>query len=392
MTSYSKSYDLEALMKLESDGVVLSGVGETSGSINLNALIGKLQTSSGATATSTFTVSVKANNRWSNDTTFTVDVVKPTFKVSAYPGNIWTKEFTMNALEEDSVKTGDYSVISKNISYQYSSDGKTWTAMSSDLRKSGLTANTKYYIRGLYRGAVAGEVTELSTYPQTALENGSLDDYSVSGEDGSALKNYGAVYSWTGWATLNELTCDYCVGTAYAYNTRSGTRTAATAYSGTSAWIATIGWGYGGTIWSTKYQTPGELFLGTLTDVNHDKDTATKTYGISYESRPTALSFVYKYEPYNSDISDIFIQVCHDDDVLGSAELKQSSTVSSYTKATLNISYDNDKVTLKPNKLIVVFRSGTNTSVKNYGSSGSNGVRYVGSVLTVDDISLVYGK
>ena len=280
--------------------------------------------------------------------------------------------------------------------YQFSNDGNNWTNLGEDLRKADLTPGTTYYIRGVYRGEIASERVEVKTYPIIQLNNSNLEAYSQEGKDGNPFDNYGARFYWVNWATLNELTCDYCPWTAYAYNTRSGTRpvSGSEAYSGTSAWIATIGWGYGGTTGNTKYQTPGELFLGSLTDVNHDKDTATKNYGTSYDSHPTHIKFMYKYIPYENDQSDIYIQILHDDIILGDASLQETATLETYTEGMLTINYDKEieKMGLLPNRIILVFRSGINNYVNNYGNSGKNGVRFVGSELYIDDISLIYDK
>lgn len=373
--------------------------GTNTGLFDFTAMTSSLQTlSGGADAVNTINLRVKANNRWSSEETTSYQIIttKPIFHVSVYPGNIWTKEFTMNHLLEEEVESGDYSKLSSNMMYQFSSNGNDWTNLGDDLRKADLTSGTTYYIRGVYRGEIASERVEVKTYPIIQLNNSNLEAYSQEGKDGNPFDDYGARFYWVNWATLNELTCDYCPWTAYAYNTRSGTRpvSGSEAYSGTSAWIATIGWGYGGTTGNTKYQTPGELFLGSLTDVNHDKDTATKNYGTSYDSHPTHIKFMYKYIPYENDQSDIYIQILHDDIILGDASLQETATLETYTEGMLTINYDKEieKMSLLPNRIILVFRSGINNYVNNYGNSGKNGVRFVGSELYIDDISLIYDK
>lgn len=51
---------------------------------------------------------------------------------------------------------------------------------------------------------------------------------------------------------------------------------------------------------SISYKSAGRLFLGNYT---YDHNTNTELYeeGIEFTSRPSALSFTYKYEPYGSD-------------------------------------------------------------------------------------------
>lgn len=370
------------------------------GTLDFAPLIATLQTNAGTTTVNTITLRLKANDRWSDEKTAAtsnqITVEKPEFGVKALPGNIWTKEFTLSPLSDDLVTTGkgSFTKLSQQMSYQFSTDGTTWEMLDSDLRKAGLAAATTYYVRGLYRGAVPGYTCEVKTYPLTSLPNGGLEDYQeVSGKDGST-GDYGLRYEWTGWTTLNELTCDYGVGVACSYNSRSGTRPTTTSQNGNAAWIATIGWGYGSTAQTIfgktiKYKTPGELFLGSLSNVDHSNDTATKQYGIDYNSHPSGLSFYYQYIPYDNDQTDIFIQIWSDDTLLGEGNFNQNNTINTFTKYTININYLTGKEAFTPNKLVVVFRSGTNSSVE---KKEINQVYYVGSQLYIDEVALVYDK
>lgn len=371
------------------------GISVSDDNINLNNLLAQIQTNAGETTTNTIEVDVKANNRWSSEDeaanrTYTITCNKPVFKVDAYPGNIWTKEFTMNALREEQVESGDFSKISQNIKYQYSTDKDKWTDLGDDLRQANLTPGTTYYIRGLYRDAVPGEVAEVMTYPVIALENGGLENASISkGNDNKLATDYGALYVWPSWGTLNELTCEYAVGAARSFNSRSGTRPSSdlpeTINSGKSIWISTIGYGYGGT--SYKKVSPGELYLNE--DGNNGK---------ILESRPTGVSFYYKYAPFKNDKSDISIKIFCDEILLGEGYLQQTETVSSYMLYTLNINYNNgaDEIKLHPNRMELVFKSGFNTEVELRGKAGILTIyedpAYRGSELYIDDVSLVYDK
>lgn len=386
-------------------GITLPEIGTTDASFDLSPLLAKLQTNAGVATANTIEIDVKANNRWSSEEIegqetpnlkYTLVCNKPEFMVSAYPGNIWTKEFTMNALMEDQVTKGDFSKLSANMKYQFSTNGESdWTDLGEDLRKADLVPGITYYVRGVYRNEVCSNPVAVSTYPIIELENGNLDVVTNTNED----INYGKIYSWSGWSTLNELTCDNAVGTQCWYNTRSGTQPVIGINNSNAAWIATIGWGYGstnvGVLWggdsgTIKYITPGELFLGSLKDVDHNSDTANKNYGIIYSSHPTSVHFKYKYIPYDGDNTDIFIQVLYDDIVLGKSELKQSSTVETWVDGQLDIIYNNENLHLKPNKLILVFKSGVKEAVER--NKKVNDVLRVGSQLFIDDISLVYDK
>lgn len=389
-------------------GITLPLIGVTEAALDFSSLVPQLMTDNGAAVSSVIEVDAKANNRWSSDKeadalarTFTLNCNKPVFHVSIYPGNIWTKEFTVNHLLAEDVESGDYEALGQKMRYQFSTNGTDgWTDLGKDLRKADLIPGTTYYIRGLYRDVIESEAVAVTTYPQIALENGGLQGGSISYGSDKRGSKYGAVYVWSGWASLNELTCDdthaFIAGNT-AFNSRSGTRVTTDARQngdGEAVWISTIGWGYGGTSYHTI--TPGELFLGSLANVNHDNDTATKSYGISYASHPTSLRFWYKYAPFNGDKSDIYIQILgNEGEVLGKASLNEANIISSYTECLLDIEYDEAYLAVVPAKLVVVFKTGNNLSVEARGDTsviGEGDPAYRGSELYIDDISLVYDK
>lgn len=388
-------------------GITLPEIGTTGAILDLSPLLDKLQTNAGVQTRNSIEIDVKANNRWSSEVIdgqetpnlkYTLVCNKPEFTVSAYPGNIWTKEFTMNALMEDQVTKGDFSKLSKKMKYQFSTNGESdWDDLGEDLRKADLTPGTTYYIRGVYRGEVCSDPVAVSTYPIIELENGGLEGSSIVKGADKNNSEYGAVYAWNGWSTLNELTCDKCTiiitwGNT-AFNSRSGTRPSSVVPEGStgssSAWIMTMGYGYGG--WSgPESYTPSELFLGSYSNG--------KNYGIPFSSRPDKLDFYYKYYPYNNDKSDIYIQIKgKNGELLGSASLNEVNTVDQFSKASLEIKYDETYKNIEPETLIIVFKSGFNTDVKDYGTgskTGNNSAEpsHRGSELYIDDISLVYGK
>ena len=149
--------------------------GSTEGVIDFAGVTSGMLTHDGGQDTDNIiAVRVKANDRWSDAGMYTIRTVKPVFKVGYYPGNVWTKEFTLNTLTADSVKTGNLDKFT-DIAYEFSADGNSWEAMPGDLRKAGLSPGTSYYVRAKYRGEVPGEKVEVKTYPQTMLENGSLE-------------------------------------------------------------------------------------------------------------------------------------------------------------------------------------------------------------------------
>lgn len=398
---YSVSVPEDKKKVEETLGITLPEIGDEKASLDLSALVSQLQTKAGETVSNTIEVDVKANDRWSSEAisgqenpsrVYTLECKKPIFRVNAYPGNIWTKEFTMNPLMEEQVESGDFATLSKDMKYQFSLNGETdWADFGEDLRKAELTPGTTYYIRGLYRGEVPGEVVEVRTYPIIELENGNLSSYNiVKGKDGDKWNGYGAQFEWNSWATLNELTTPNCPVTSYSYNSRSGSRPVSEVRPGSNdnvaVWIITIGYGYGGTNSNPKNITPSELFLGKYNEK-----------GIDFSSRPTGLHFWYKYSPFKGDKSDISIILFSGEQEIAKGILQEEETVSSYKECTLKIDYNEQYKHLSPDKISVIFKSGFNLDVESRESGGltsSNTAnpKFRGSELYIDDISLIYDK
>lgn len=410
--SLNKAYTLSELSEedrtaLTEAGVVLPAIGLKEASLDFTNLVAKFTGSTTGEALSNVIIldEVKANNRTlEGNQTYTIQTSAPDFNLVVYPGNTWTKQFTANT----EITHGNADVIRKGMTFEYRlADSEEWIS-SPDSIIDGLPQDkekeTAYQVRGIF-GKHYTEVVNAKTYPAIPLENGGLEGGYVSyGEDKNSSE-YGAVYIWDNWSTLNELTCDKCTIIFWtwgntAFNSRSGTRPASPregSLGSQSAWIMTMGYGYGG--WSgPQIITPSELFLGTLTNVNHDDDTATKNYGLGHKSRPTGLKFYYKYAPYNGDKSDIYIQMKGvNGEILGSASLNETNTVSSFIETTLNIEYEAQYKELEPETIVVVFKSGVNADVKDYGTGDKTGINsaepsHRGSELYIDDVELVYSK
>ncbi len=387
--SLNKTYTLSELsaedrVALTGAGIVLPEIGATNASLDFSGLAAKLTGATGETLSNSITLEeVKANDRTQGEAqVYTIETLAPEFSLTVYPGDTWTKQFTATT----EITHGNSEVILKDMAYEYSTDGTSWTTVQSS-EVTGLTPGTGYKVRGKFRGYVT-EVIDVATYPVIELTNGGLEEYSnVNGGTvtGGAFQNYGAQYEWTGWATLNELTACYCAWAAYSGNSRSSTMPKEHIRPGsdgqTSTWIVTMGY-RPGAAGSSAHYTPGELFLG----IYNEK-------GIDYNSRPTGVNFWYQYTPYDGDTSDIYIKVYSNDTEIGSGQLQETRTMDNYENYTMEITYNEQALSLKPTKLVLVFKSGFNTSTRDVtNSNNSEDPRFQGSSLYIDDISLVYDK
>lgn len=389
------------------------GVALADNQLDLQGLIAQLHTNAGTATANKVEVDVRANNRWSSEDTqanrvYTLTCQKPVFRIDAYPGNIWTKEFTVNALRSEQVESGDFGKLGAEMSYQYSADGSQWTTIAEDLRQTGLSPNTEYYIRGLYRGEVPGEAVKIKTYPEIALENGDMEDWTKEGPANRHTYWY-VMYPWKDnrvyWNTVNLTTTQdgeirttgLNVFPPYAWTTyvaNSGTISTTDSHSGQAALIRTVGWGEGSTAGGdasfVTNVTPGELYLGTYDLASHQP-----VYGIAYASRPTAVRFWCKYEPKSTDklIAQIVV-LDKDGATIGSATLPEAETgAMGWDEKTLTLQYSDPMK--EPAKMYILFKSGTLTDsgIMDLPTFGNlSDAESVGSKLYIDNVELVYGK
>ena len=168
--------------------------------------------------------------------------------------------------------------------------------------------------------------------------------------------------------------------------------------------IATVGWGNNSWAFSPgtpEYVTPGCLYIGTYDENNHQQ-----VYGKPFNSRPVAVEFYYKYYSYNNDKTTPYVLVkAADGSTIGYGLLRIEQSVANFTKGVIYISYED--ITKKAATFTVVFLSsdkpeghkdGSDSARPPYKSikgsagalSGYNDSRHIGSVLTVDDVKLVY--
>ena len=163
----------------------------------------------------------------------------------------------------------------------------------------------------------------------------------------------------------------------------------------------------------------GDLFTGTANvivehqsiggDANGGDDKYTKVEA-SFSSRPTALQFYYKYGPYSSDSWSVHIELLDENKNIIIQNEKTSSEIMADWSAEpyiVELNYADDMIYAKCKYIYVIFKSTINEGadmpyreITQTFYVLENGVlnaktynpAYVGSVLTIDDISLVYDK
>ena len=396
-------------------GITLPDVNATDATIDFSNLIAKMQTNAGATTRNVIELDAQANNRWSSDKEtdassrkLTLNCNKPVFSISAYPGNIWTKEFTVNHLLAEDVESGDYETLGEKMTYQFSSNGTDgWTDLGEDLRKADLTPGTIYYIRGLYRGVIESKVTEIATCPIIEIPNGNMESWRTLTKKVMPGANFFKKVTITAdypdnniWSCVNVKTFESTPNIKSTYNMIASTYKE-TGRSGYAAALRTVGWdnGSGNTTSIIYHVSAGKLFLGTYS-FNHDNNSEVYNYGIVYKSRPTHLRFFYKYAPYNNDSFKVIVVLENRNEGIvtrvGQVEFVSNETKSDFTELSLPIEYINMELPIT--HMYVLFSSSAGCSdseaeeTKNLKGMVSGGDYHQGSVFIIDDVELQYLK
>ena len=137
----------------------------------------------------------------------------------------------------------------------------------------------------------------------------------------------------------------------------------------------------------------GEVFLGT-SNGEHKDNWAALTKGHAFSSRPSALSFMHKFNPVDSTPYYVDVQILDsNDNVIGQAEKNNAtSSVNSWTKVTMPVTYS--VTNRKAASIRIDFRSSKDgdedtRSITVTTLSGSHKFM-AGNILYLDNIELLY--
>lgn len=418
-------------------GITLPEIGATTGSLDFSSLIPQLMTDAGNTVASTIEVDVKANNRWASEDqavnrVYTLKCNKPEFSIAVDERNCWSREFT---IDEVNVTAGDLEAIKANLVYQYY-DGANWIDCTTRENVKGRIqqfaqraediSNKVYKVRALYRGVIASAEAEATLETPVQLPNSGMEEWT----DENYKKSLYCFYPWRDkgechWDTNNLYT------TRHRHNSSdvvivnyNGFHAVSYAKgrddNGLAAELRSTANGRGNKridFIVTSHSEPdynkvaGELFLGDCTlnitgnDINGD-DSYEREKNASFNNRPTALKFWYKYAPYTSDTWKAHIELLDEGKtVIIQKDYTSSEAKGDWTEVVVDLDYVGETLYSKCKYIYVIFSSTINSGadmpyqeitqtfyVDNGNSTLTFSPAYVGSVLTIDDISLVYDK
>ena len=431
LQSLNKTYLLSELteeerQELAAAGVTLPELNSTAGSIGLTGMTNKLLCANdGSTAVNRIDVRIKANNRWSDTGTYTINTLRPEFNIAVNENDFWSKEF---AIRDFTVTEGNADKVKAQTVYQYSTDGGgSWTTFSEGMKQKFSTHPEikNYTVRALYRNALASNIADVTLETPIQLPNSDMEEWYYN----NVARSINTYYPWAQnnvsfWNTNNSYTTRY-VQTINIFSSGSNPYNCFPAVSyingghsgNKAAEIRSTASGRGNTLPSNVLnlnKVAGELFTGEIS-VSQGGTSAVPsgdhytidTNGREFTVRPTSIHFWYKYAPLDNDswkakivLMDSNHQTIIENDITSS--LNQSE----WSEAEIKLDYNSDADYAKCKYIYIVFSStinaGENMPYKEYSSytlwednnqvSKNDTKSFLGSILTIDDISLIYDK
>lgn len=338
--------------------------------------------------------SVTANNRTNADgaQTYTIAVHKPEFSVSVLPGNIWTKEFTAEEITVEEGK-GNAETIKENLVYQYQDTDGIWKDCNNQETHQQVfmehPQNRTYKVRALYREVLASNEVSVELEEPKALPNGNMNEWLSSTRYKQPYYQPWSNEAW--WDTNNNVTMPKSYLTYPNYKCFPTTTYTELGVSGKAAIIRSVAVDGANSEIMGNGANRGILYAGITSD------DGTMTEGREWTSRPSQLEFMYQYESYDNEHFGAYIELLSGDGTkIASGEyLSDKISTSSYKKANITLIYTNE--ILKASILKIRFVSvadGESVSTRKQKitiPAGSYQI-YGGSVLTIDDIALIYDK
>lgn len=341
----------------------------------------------------------------------TKSVPRSDLKITALANNVFARHAIV------SVVSSTFN-IPDNLSFTANGSPVTTQhiAGTNDFKLIGLTPDSKLKIATVVEGITV--VVNIVTEAATPLQNGDMEAWSKGGSG----SNWELMIP-EGWGTNNPMTTSQ--GSDFAYVRISGTTNTevnktitkgnnnklsdaqCAPHSGNNAAIIqTVGWGSGntatgskGTSGTCKYIDAGLLHIGASrsTRVTDLISTADLDCGLDFASRPSNLSFWYKYFPRNSQDKgyvEIWVK-----DASGNVIASNTATLDSsseYAEKTISLTYPAGAP--KGAKIYVKFLSTysadflqrNDQNLVGPGFGNLNRGTFMGSQLVVDDITLNY--
>lgn len=390
----------------------VAGDASNLGYVDFSGLVNQMIASGSGTATFTLTLTDGVGQQVSGS--FTLSVTPFAATVNIPDVNIWAWKMTGITATVAGVDSIPANAV---LGLQWSTDGNTWSSEKAAVSMSGntiqfgdvsgLSPATAYRFRVVpmhltdRASAVSGNFTT-----ETALQvgNNGFEQYTQQTiTDGWLSKRYqywwqlysNASGAW--WGVNATRTLEDSVPLTYPdYKTYPCVAVFSSgAYSGKSVMLATVYMGnsVASEVLHGDTNYPGEIFLGTGNNA-YGSSWAKTVDGHAFTSRPSALSFMHRFNP-NGAAYYAQIQVLDSsNNVIGSGEKNDVTTaVSAWTRVSIPITYT--VTNRKAAKLRISIRSSKNggegaRKLDNISTLSGTHKIYCGNALYVDNVELVY--
>lgn len=132
---------------------------------------------------------------------------------------------------------------------------------------------------------------------------------------------------------------------------------------------------------------PGEIWLGKADDSGNKS-----VKGHSFNSRPSAVKFWYRYAPLNADYFAVYVELRDaEGNTIAYTEKLDGELAANWTQCEIPVLYS--KTSVKAASLYICFKSSTTgetTMNKSEEIAGTLKNAHMGSVLRIDDVELIY--
>ena len=394
----------------------MAGSASNLGYVDFSGLVNNM-IASGAAASATFTLTLTDGVGQQVNGTFSVNVQPFAATVNIPDGNIWAWKMTGITATVTGV---DEVPADATLGLQWSTDGSNWSSEKAAVSVSGntvqfgditgLTPATAYRFR-----VVPMHLTERASATANTFTTEAAQQVGNSGFEEYTAQSYTTPVLWasdfkviwwqlyqnagSAWWGVNAMRTIETSKMATGYQDYKTYPCVAVfnsgSYSGNSVMLATVYMGnsVASEVLHGDTNYPGEIFLGTANNKNKGSWAKT-TDGHAFTSRPSALSFMHRFNP-NGAAYYAQIQVLDSsNNVIGSGEKNDVTTaVSAWTRVSIPITYT--VTNRKAAKLRISIRSSKNGGEgarkldKISTLSGTHKI-YCGNALYVDNVELLY--
>jgi hypothetical protein len=435
LSALNQTFDLLALTAEQDTLLHHSGITFTpaddarSGQVDLSTFVSNLESDAQGNAQSgSVTLAVTANGRQTSQT-YRIRTIAPAFTLAVDERQVWSKTFTADDI---TVTRGNAARLVPSLTYQYKAqDAEVWTAIPDNgntVHWDTQPTQRNYSVQALFKsGKVLSNICTLELEEEAQIPNSGFEEWT---DETYYSNRYYCFYPWNEeskgnchWDTNNVFT------TRHRYN--SNTQAHYNGFhcvsyvpgadgTGLAAELRNTANGRGNTKFLSSHtdqtynRVAGEIYTGTakLTTGGSDVSPSDKYEIIkdaAFPSRPTAVAFKYKYAPYGTDTWIVnFMLLDAEGQTICEASQTSSAAQADWTDGRIELPLVANALYSKCSYIFVQFRSTINDGANMpYNNSTSNSYTfyinggtgtisfdnaYVGSILTIDDVKLIYDK